>query len=194
MSKAALRVIFCAVLFALAWDAMATVASSAPVPPGQQKVGVTNAVTPSWELNAGVPNSCSATDGDGLDTTANINAPSAASEQGVLSVQGVGNVGFTTDDDFTGVNPTNGFTIFVDTTYSVPAHTPITLVITTFNQPNFLGGVSFVDIHTWDCTTGLFVGQVPSVGLGIPTLSTWGLVVLAGLLLATVAAVRRRGR
>jgi hypothetical protein len=191
MSEAALRVSLFLFLFAVGSNAMAGT-SSAPIPPGQ-KVGPTSAVTPSWELNAGVPDSCSADAGGGLETTANINAPSPASEQGELTVQGVGHVGFTTDDDFQGVNPTNGFFIFVDTTYSVPAHTPITLVITTFNQPNFLGGVSFVDTHTWDCTTGEFIGTLSvGGGAGIPTLSAGGLLALVLLVLATAVVMRRR--
>ena len=152
-------------------------------------VATLSPVQPSWSLNAGVPNSCSETSGSDLNTTVAINNPSAASEQGVLSVQGVGAVGNTNDSSFTGVNANNSFTIFVTSTYNVPAHTPINLTITTFNMPNFLGGVSFVDSHTWDCTTGQFLATFAAP---IPTVSAAGMLVLAGLLIATVFILRRR--
>ena len=111
----------------------------------------------------------------------------------MLSAQGVGDVGNTVDNDFVGISPGNGFDIFVTTSYSVAAHTPITLVITTFNQADFAGGVSFVDTHTWDCTTGLFVGV--SSGAAIPTLSAWGVLAMAILLsVGALLEVRRRRR
>jgi hypothetical protein len=163
-------------------------ASSAPGGPG--KVAQLAATQPSWQLDAGVPNSCSVVAPGNLNTTVDINNPADGSEQGVLSVQGVGNVGNTFDTSFLGVSINNGFSIFVTSGYSVPAHTPITLVITTFKLPNYLGGVSFVDTHTWDCTTGQFIS--PPTAAPIPALDDWSLLLLAGLLLAAAIAVRRR--
>jgi len=174
---------FC-VLSAPAWGITSTGLAS---PAGSVKPSAST--QPSWELNAGVANSCSEIDGSGLLTTVTVNNPSAASEQGVLSVMGVGQVGTTTDNSFSGIG-SFGFVITVNTGYSVPAHTPITMQITTFKQPNFLGGVSFVDTHTWDCTTGAFVASAAPAP--VPATSPWGLLVLAGLLLAAARLVARR--
>lgn len=121
-------------------------------------------VQPSWEILEGEPNSC--TISSNFTIQVYINNPSAASEQGQLTVPGYGQVGNTVDSVFAGIGVFN-FTIFNSTPYSVPAHTPITLTVTTYNQPNFLGGVSYVDTMTWDCTTGLEVAPAVKAGCDV---------------------------
>jgi hypothetical protein len=187
-----LRAFAASMLYAVAFAAAAQSSSptAAVTPPGG---GVLPAATqPSWALNAGVPNSCSGTSGGALFTTVNINNPAAASEQGVLFANGPGVIGSTFDTSYTGVNPSVGFTIFLSATYNLPAHTPIRLTITTFNLPNYLGGVSYVDTNWWDCTTGLFV---PGPTANVPTLSEWALIVMSLAVLAIgIVVVRRRVR
>jgi len=121
-------------------------------------------VQPSWEILEGEPNSC--TNSGGFSIQVYINNPAAASEQGQLTVPGYGQVGNTTDSNFSGIGAFSFF-VFNTTPYSVPAHTPITLTVTTYNQPNFLGGVSYVDTMTWDCTTGLEAAPAAVAGCDV---------------------------
>ncbi len=121
-------------------------------------------VQPSWEILEGEPNSCADTDGFSIQVY--INNPAAASEQGQLTVPGYGQVGYTTDSNFSGIG-TFSFFIFNTVDYSVPAHTPLTLTVTTYNLPNFAGGVSYVDTMTWDCTTGLEVAPAVKAGCDV---------------------------
>lgn len=118
---------------------------------------------PSWQLTQGAVNSCSSSSGISMPGV-EINAPSASSEQGVLSAPGYPNLGYTTDSNFTGVG-TFSFFVFVNPSYSLPANTPLTLSVTTFNGPNFTGGVAYVSTATWDCTTGALISLVS----GVPT-------------------------
>ena len=117
---------------------------------------------PSWQLTQGAVNSCSSSSGISMPGV-EINAPSASSEQGVLSAPGYPNLGYTTDSNFTGVG-TFSFFAFVNPSYSLPANTPLTLSVTTFNGPSFTGGVAYVSTITWDCTTGeLVITEEPVV-------------------------------
>lgn len=140
----------------------------------------TASIQPSWEILEGEPNSCSLSSG-GFGITAAVNNPASASEQGQFVVPGYGQVGETHDTNFAGILPSISFFVFVSTPYSVPAHTPVTLTVTTYNLPNYAGGVSYVSTMTWDCTTGLEVAPpapvtVPGcdVRLAIPAGSVVG--------------------
>lgn len=115
---------------------------------------------PSWQLTQGVPASCSASGGlsmPGVDINV---SPGPASEQGVLSAPGNPNLGYTVDTSFSGVG-TFAFTVFLNAPYALPANTPLTLSVTTYNGPNYTGGVSYVSTITWDCTTGALVVVAP---------------------------------
>lgn len=118
----------------------------------------TASVDPSWELIQGEPNSCS-NPGTSLFTTVLINVSGTASEKGEFFVPGYGGVGFTIDTAFGPGSGSFGFTVFMNQAYTVPDHTPVTLTVTTYNQSNFLGGVSYVSSLTWDCTTGEILPQ-----------------------------------
>lgn len=130
----------------------------------------TASVQPSWEILEGEPNSCTIGVG-GFGITAAVNNPAAASEQGQFVVPGFGQVGETHDSNFAGIFPTISFFVFVNTAYTVPAHTPVTLTVTTYNLPNYAGGVSYVDSMTWDCTTGLEVVATPAAVPGCDLLA-----------------------
>lgn len=111
---------------------------------------------PSWELNQGAANSCTVSSGFSLPGV-QINVPGAeASEQGVLSAPGHASLGETHDGAFAGVG-TFSFFVFVSTPYSLPANTPLTLAVTTYNSAGYTGGVSYVSTITWDCTTGAVI-------------------------------------
>ncbi|MGE0361400.1 MAG: hypothetical protein AB7R67_11805 [Vicinamibacterales bacterium] len=136
---------------------------------------------PSWVLTTGAVDSC--VDDDVFLPGVSINVPSPlfASERGILSAPGFPNLGYTQDSSFQGVGAF-GFTVFTDP-YSLPANTPLTLKVTTFNQPNFAGGAAYVSVLTWNCTTGAIidighgpggtltgrlVDQIPGVGPIVP--------------------------
>jgi hypothetical protein len=120
---------------------------------------------PSWVLTAGAVNTCVDDDVFLPGVYINVPSPMFASERGVLSAPGFPNLGFTQDSNFQGVG-TFGFTVFTDP-YTLPANTPLTLKVTTFNQANFLGGAAYVSFITWNCTTGaiLDIGQGPGGAL-----------------------------
>ena len=114
----------------------------------------TASVDPSWDVQAGAPDTCVVTDGFSLtDVYVNITG-TAASEKGSLTAEGYGELGYTTDGSFGPFVGYIGFFVFVSAPYSLPAHTPLTLTVTTYNDPGFSGGVSYVSTITWDCTTG----------------------------------------
>ena len=118
--------------------------------------------SPSWQLTQGAPASCSASSTLFMPGVEINVAPGPASEQGTLSAPGNPNLGYTTDSNFTGVG-TFSFFVFVNPSYSLPANTPLTLSVTTFNGPNFTGGVAYVSTITWDCTTGALVTAAPAM-------------------------------
>jgi hypothetical protein len=125
------------------------------------------AVDPSWELTAGPAGVC--TDDDVSMPGVEIRATSPASEQGTLTAPGFGQIGYSLDTTFTGVG-TFGFTVFTDP-FVVPANTHLTLKVTTYNGPNYTGGVSFISTLTWDCTTGETISLVsgpPAVTEEVP--------------------------
>ena len=109
-------------------------------------------VPPYWMLTQGLAASCS---GSGIPLPGafiNVPAPMFASERGVLSAPGFPNLGFTQDTNFQGVG-TFGFFVFADP-YTVPADTPLTLTVRTFDEPNFAGRLAYLSTITWNCTTG----------------------------------------
>ncbi|MCU0599425.1 MAG: IPTL-CTERM sorting domain-containing protein [Desulfobacterales bacterium] len=141
---------------------------------------------PSWRLNQGVAGICSSTSGFFLPGV-EINVPDEpASEKGVLSAPGYPNLGFTQDSSFTGVG-TFSFYVFVSTPYSLPPNTPLTLRVTTYNGPNFTGGVAYVSTITWDCTTGELISRK------VPTLNEWGMIIMSLLMAGSaIWMIRRR--
>lgn len=145
--------------------------------------------SPSWVLTQGVAGSCA---GDDISLGGvYVNVLSPASENGVLSAPGFPNLGYTSDTSFTGVG-VFGFTAFT-APYSLPANTPLTLSVTTYRMPSFLGGVAYVSYITWDCTTGQVIAMGgEAFGLVIPTLSPAGLMTLTLLLAAVAFLVHRR--
>jgi hypothetical protein len=145
---------------------------------------------PSWVLTAGAADTCSSQGGFSLMNSVYVNNPNPASELGVLSAPGNPNLGFTQDSSYSGVLVLGGFFVFVNVPYSLPANTPLTLEVTTYNQPNQQGGVSFVSTITWDCTTGELVTET-SV-LEIPTLSGSGLAAFALMIVAFAVLLLRR--
>lgn len=151
---------------------------------------------PSWVLTQGAAGTCTDDDVFLPGVYINVPAPRFASEQGVLEAPGYPDLGYTQDTSFQGVG-TFGFTVFTDP-YSVPANTPLTLTVTTYNGPNYTGGAAYVSWITWDCTTGTVLdvgGRVPYGLLEIPTLSPAGLAALvAGLAFAAFLVLRRRRR
>lgn len=132
-------------------------------------------VDPSWEAIAGAAGVC--TDDD-VFISVEIVATSPASERGTFTAPGFPSLGFTQDTSFTGTG-TFGFTIFTDP-FVLPAGTPMTLIITTYNGPNYTGGVSFVSGLTWDCTTGTVLykwneiptGAQPGCDVSLPVPAT----------------------
>jgi hypothetical protein len=147
---------------------------------------------PSWRLTQGLADSCSSTSGLEMPGVY-INAPVPASEQGTLSAPGNPALGYTQDTSFTGVG-LNSFTVFLNApyAYALPPNTPITLSVTTFNEPNFTGGVAYVSTITWNCTTGALVND--RAAQPVPTLGHAALVLLLLALLGigARAAARRR--
>lgn len=117
---------------------------------------------PSWQLTQGAAASCSAASTLFMPGVEINVAPGPASEQGVLSAPGNPNLGYTQDTSFSGVG-TFGFTVFLNAPYSLPANTPLTLSVTTYNGPNYTGGVAYVSTATWDCTTGALISLVSGV-------------------------------
>jgi hypothetical protein len=124
-------------------------------------------VDPSWNIQAGEPNSCTVS-GSLFISNMYVNISGSASEQGTLTAEGFGQLGYTIDNAFGPFVGFVGFTVFVPTPYSLPAHTPLTLTVTTYNGPNFTGGVSYVSTLTWDCTTGETIVEGPGCDLLLP--------------------------
>lgn len=127
---------------------------------------------PSWRLNLGVAGSCSDDDVVMSGVEINVPGPDPASEQGVLSAPGFPNLGITMDTSLAAVG-TFAFTVFTDP-YTLPANTPLTLIVRTFHEANFEGGVAYTSMLTWDCTTGGVIEEhsaVPAV-LVDPTILT----------------------
>lgn len=145
---------------------------------------------PSWRLTQGLAGSCSSTSGLSMPGVY-INAPAPASEQGTLSAPGFPSLGFTLDDSFTGVG-LYGFFVFLSDPYNLPPHTPLTLSVTTYNQPNLAGGVAYVSTITWNCTTGVLLNGGPAEP--VPSLGHAALALLMLTLLGLGArtAARRR--
>ena len=110
------------------------------------------AVPPYWFLTQGTASTCSDDDVFLGNVFINVPAPLFVSERGVLSAPGLPELGFTVDSNFQGVG-VFGFTVFTDP-YVVPANTPLTLVVRTYEQPNFQGRIAYLSTVTWDCTTG----------------------------------------
>ena len=134
---------------------------------------------PSWQLNQGVPNSCSGEGAlfvPGVDTNIPVGQ---ASEQGVLSAPGHPNLGPVMDTAFGPHVGLVGFLLSVGG-YSLPPNTPLTLTVTTYNGTNFTGGVSYVSRITWNCTTGAVI-RGPAVPA--PALSHLALALLSLTLL-----------
>lgn len=162
------------------------------VAPAQAQLGP----APSWVLTQGAPGTCVDDDVFLPGVFVNVPAPMFASERGVLSAPGIPDLGFTQDTSFQGVGEF-GFNVFTDP-YALPDNTPLTLSVTTYHQPNFLGGVAYVSWITWDCTTGAVLasgGFDPSQGwVDVPTLSPAGLTAFVALLGALGALVLLRRR
>jgi hypothetical protein len=112
-------------------------------------------VPPYWMLTQGVAASCADDDVFLGGVYINVPAPIFASELGNLSAPGFPHLGFTQDSSFQGVG-TFGFVVFTDP-YALPAGTPITLTVRTFDQPNFAGRLVYLSSVTWDCTSGAIV-------------------------------------
>lgn len=158
--------------------------SSAPVAADQVAPSVTRlGPAPSWQLNRGAPGTCAVSAGFGLPGV-EVNIPTgSASEQGVLSAPGQPNLGFTVDPAFGPFVGPISFFVFATAPYSLPLNTPLTLSVTTYNGPNFTGGVAYVSTITWDCTTGALLGVAP-----VPTLSQ-GMLLFLGVGLLVVGVV-----
>lgn len=121
----------------------------------------------------------------------NANTSTSTSNSSTVFVQGVGVVA-----SFMQTNPTfNGTTVytFAPSAYTVPAGTPITVNVRTFNGVNLTGGQSWDSTVVFACDTGTVISLV-NAGLPVPTLSEWTLMLLA-LLVGVGGAVgfaRRR--
>ena len=149
---------------------------------------------PSWVLTQGAAATCADDDVFVPGVYINVPAPMFASERGVFSAPGFPDLGYTQDTSFQGVGMF-GFTVFTDP-FTLPAGTPLTLRVTTYREPNYLGGTAYYSYITWDCTTGAVLdvgGGVTPNSYEIPTLSSIGLVLLV-LAFATIALFRLRKR
>lgn len=147
---------------------------------------------PSWQLNQGAPNTCVVSGGGFNLPGVEINVPSGqASEQGVLSAPGFPSLGNTQDAAFGPFVGPSSFFVFVGAPYTLPAGTPLTLSVTTYNGTNYTGGVAYVSTITWNCTTGAVI-QAPTA---VPVLAPAALAALAlGLFGAGAVGLRRRER
>lgn len=112
-------------------------------------------VPPYWMLTQGAAATCADDDVFLGGVFINVPGPTSASEFGNLSAPGFPHLGFTQDSSFQGVG-TFGFTVFTDP-FVLPAGTPITLTVRTFDEPDFQGRVAFLSCVTWNCTTGAIV-------------------------------------
>mgnify|MGYP000885806278 CR=1 FL=1 len=137
---------------------------------------------PSWRLSQGAAGVCTEDDVSIPNVYINVPAPLSASEQGVYSAPGFPNLGFTQDSNFQGVGTFN-FLVFT-APYVLPANTPVTLRVYTYNGPNFTGGIAFESWVTWDCTDGtvLAIGDRKHGAVSVPTLGEASLIALALLL------------
>jgi hypothetical protein len=108
---------------------------------------------------SGGANTCSAT---GNILFQYLITGTAYSDQSTMTVQGVGQVANGYDSNLTSLpdGSSGGYTMFLTTPYSVAAHTPITVTITSYNAVNQGGGVAHVQSFTYDCTTGEAVNDV----------------------------------
>ena len=138
---------------------------------------------PSWELSQGAANTCVVAGSFGLPGVETNIPVGQASEQGVLSAPGYPALGETHDSAFGPHVGSISFTVFANAPYSLPAHTPLTLSVTTYYGTNFTGGVAYVSTVTWDCTTGewnpghIIVRKVVAPGAPAATFSfqrSWG--------------------
>ena len=142
---------------------------------------------PSWKLNQGIPNSCSAQGSALFVPGVTTNIPTGqASEQAVMRGPGNPNLGFAQDTAFGPFVGPVGYGIGIQP-YSFPPNTALTLTMTTYNGTNFTGGVSFISTITWNCSTGAVIpprAAAPALSHFVLSLLALALLSLGGLRLS----------
>jgi hypothetical protein len=190
------------VLFALPWAALAIAATGAGTSsamPGAPTVTPTSNQVPSINIVEKQPGLAGTCGGAAFDVKTFINIGTQASADVRLTAPGVGIIEEFTDETGKNIGPFNAkYPTFHIPTFGggLAPNTLITLTITTYSGPGLTGSVGFTSSITFNCTTGAIVRAPSKSGVSepIPSLSTYALLALIGLLPLVAARLSRRAR
>jgi hypothetical protein len=173
-------------------------------PAGTQAAGITQHAAPATGkapaiilLRQDQTHLASTCGGSAFDVNTFISVDGFSSADVKVTAPGVGQIEEFTDETGANVGPYKAiFPSFHILAFGggLAPNTPITITITTYSGSNLTGRVTSVSSLTFNCTTGVILNAPANVTEAIPTVSSFGLVATAGLLLLFGAVALRRAR